>query len=61
MGLGGLGASMPFTLAHWLFAERYWVLSFKIDFIIRRYEEQPPNIKLVKFVSWFIIFNIVGW
>lgn len=61
MGISGMGVSVPYTLAHWLFAERYWILSFKLDYIVKRYEEEPPNIKVVQFLSWLVMFNIVGW
>jgi hypothetical protein len=60
MALGGLGTSVPFTLAHWIFAERYWVLSYKIESILKR-DENPPNLKMVKLFSLVIIVNIVGW
>lgn len=60
MSLSGLGVSVPFTLAHWIFAERYWVLSYKLESIVKRDADQP-NLKMIKLFSWVIIVNIVGW
>lgn len=41
MGLAGMGSSITFTLAHWMFAERYWILSYKIPSMIDQTIQGP--------------------
>ena len=36
MGLAGFGSSISFTLAHWMFAYKYWILSYKIPSMINQ-------------------------
>ena len=60
MGIAGWLMIMTFTLAHWIFAHKYWTLSYKVHAIINLDTEQP-NLKYVKIFNYTMFINIIFW
>jgi hypothetical protein len=59
MAISALLATIFFTLAHWLFARKYWLLSYKLDFMVGSL--QQPNLKFFTRFSKVMLFNIILW
>jgi hypothetical protein len=55
MGISAMVSTTTFTLAHWLFAEKYWLLSYKIPSMIDQ-SVQTPNLTFPKRVNVAMIF-----
>lgn len=48
-----------FMLQQWMFAYKYWTLSYKIEAIVKR--EQSPDLTLMSRLNFAVILNIVVW
>ena len=59
MGVFGWVIGVTFSLAHWILAHRYWILSFKIPSILQI--SQPKSLKCIKITNIIVITNIVFW
>jgi hypothetical protein len=59
MGVFGWMIGVTFSLAHWILAQRYWILSFKIPSILQI--SQPKSLKCIKITNLIVITNIVFW
>jgi hypothetical protein len=56
--LSSLICNTLFTLAYWLFANKYWVLSFRVQSLV---ENKPLKIKCQQRTNVITISNIVFW
>jgi hypothetical protein len=51
---------LTFTLAHWIFANKYWLLSRKLPPMINDSFEQP-NLNCINIFNLLMFTNIIVW
>lgn len=58
MGISAMVSTVFFTLAHWMFANKYWLLSYKIPSMIDQ-SVQTPDLTFPKRVNVVMIISSI--